>query len=354
MLIDKYLMKARMSKSSDVHITVGRPPMMRLNGTIVPIMEGEAPYTPEQTAAMCVEIIPARLRQEFEELGEVDFAYQVEGYGRFRVNIFHQKGRVSGVLRLLNDKIASFEELGLPRQLKKFTTLKKGLVLITGPTGSGKSTTLATIIDAINKTRYEHIITLEDPIEYVHEHNYSLVNQREVGQDTMSFANGLRASLREDPDVILVGEMRDPETIAAAVTAAETGHLVFSTLHTIGASTTINRIIDVFEPHQQGQVRTQLASVIEGVVTQRLVPNTTNTGRIAAFEIMFGSDGIRNMIRENKAYQIPSVLQTSAAQGMITLDAYLARLVMDGRITRETAFTNCLDRDNLNKILNPV
>lgn len=351
MNIDKFIVKARNSGASDIHVTVGRPPMMRLNGSIIPIFPEVKPLTNDDTGNLLLELIPAHLKNEYEELGEVDFAYSLEGYGRFRVNVFHQKGNASGVFRLLNDKIASFEELGIPRSIRKFATLKKGLVIITGPTGSGKSTTLATIIDQINRTRSEHIITLEDPIEYLHNHNKSLISQREIGRDTESFASGLRASLREDPDVILVGEMRDVETIAAACTAAETGHLVFSTLHTIGCATTINRIIDVFEPHQQGQIRTQLASVIEGVVTQRLVPNPTNTGRLAAFEIMFGVDAVRNLIRENKCYQIPTVLQTSASQGMITLDASLARMVQEGRITREIAFANCLDRDNLAKLL---
>lgn len=351
MRIDSYLAKAREYKASDVHVTVGRPVMMRHNGAIMPVVQGEQPLDPHGTAEMLLELIPQHLRKEFDEVGEVDFAYSLANFGRFRVNVFHQRSTVAGSLRLLNDKIASFEELGLPRALRRFTTLKKGLVLITGPTGSGKSTTLATIIDAINKTRTDHIITLEDPIEYVHYHNKSLVNQREVGVDTQNFANGLRACLREDPDVILVGEMRDVETISAAVTAAETGHLVFSTLHTIGAETTINRIIDVFEPHQQQQIRTQLASVIEGVVTQRLIPNIANTGRLAAFEIMFGVDAIRNLIRENKCQHITSTLQTSQAQGMISLDAYLARLVMEGRISRDVAFSNSLKRDDLEQFL---
>ena len=274
-----------------------------------------------------------------EKTGEIDFAHSLYGRGRFRVNVFKQRGTLAMVMRLLPFKIPAPRELGLPASVQELCQRKRGLVLVTGATGSGKSTTLASLINMINKTYSKHIITLEDPIEYLHRHEKSIVNQREIGDDTESYAGALRAALREDPDVILVGEMRDLETIQTAITAAETGHLVFSTLHTNSAADTINRVIDVFPPHQQQQIRVQLASVIECVISQQLLPIQTGSGRVAAFEVMMGTSAVRNLIREGKAFQIPSMIQTSKKQGMQSMDDALYNLYIGGLISAE----NCLN-----------
>ena len=265
--------------------------------------------TPDDTDNLARQIVPPDRYSQFRSTGELDFSYAIEGIGRFRVNAFMQQGNVSLVLRLINSKILSFQELGLPEILGYLSRRPRGMVLVTGPTGSGKSTTLASMIDLINSESHHHILTLEDPIEFVHKHKKSLVNQREIHQDSESFASALRAALREDPDVILVGEMRDPETIGIALTAAETGHLVFGTLHTSSAAQTIDRVIDVFPPHQQQQIRVQLANSIQGVVAQQLIPRIDKPGRVVAFEILVATPAVRNLIREGKSYQIISQIQ---------------------------------------------
>jgi twitching motility protein PilT len=285
------------------------------------------------------------------EIGEVDFAYSMPNVGRFRINVFRQRGSTVLVARVLNSDIPSPKQLGIPNSVVDMVHKRRGLVLVTGPTGSGKSTTLASLIDIINNTYNHHVITLEDPIEYLHKHKKSIVSQREVGNDTKSFANALRAALRQDPDVILVGEMRDVETISTAVTAAETGHLVFSTLHTIGAANTIDRIIDVFPPYQQQQIRIQLADVIECVVSQQLMPRAEEKGRIAALEVMLANSAIKNLIRESKTFQISSVLQTNHRAGMQTMDDALLELYFGGHITRETALSFAQDYTALSKRL---
>lgn len=341
---------ARDSKASDLHITVNSVPKMRLNGELVGI-EKYPVMTEEDTKNILYSVLSDFQISYLENMGELDFAYQDEDGCRFRANVYKQKGCIAGVFRVLPMKILTLDEINMPSVIRNFVTLKKGLVLVTGPTGSGKSTTLAAIINQINRTRREHIITIEDPIEYVHSHQKCIVNQREVGTDTLSFENALRGSLREDPDIILVGEMRDNETISVALTAAETGHLVFSTLHTIGAASTINRVIDSFPPHARQQVRTQLAMVLEGVVTQRLVANKEGTGRLAALEIMVCNDAIRNLIREDKTHQISSIMQTSSSSGMQSLDYHLARLAKDEKISMQTAMVNCIDQESFKRYI---
>ncbi len=336
-------------RASDLHITANIPPVGRINGALLPITS--TPLSPSDIKHLLEGIASPSLMTILDEKGEVDFAYSVEGLGRYRINAFSQKGSYAVAARLLNTRIPSPAELKLPPAIIKMIEKRRGLVLVTGATGSGKSTTLASLLNEINEKYKKHIITLEDPIEYLHTHKNSVVNQREVGEDTLSFANALRAALRQDPDVILVGEMRDLDTIATAVTAAETGHLVFSTLHTVGAANTIDRIIDVFPPHQQQQVRTQLAEVLECVVSQQLLPKADGTGRIAAFEVMFTNTAIRNNIREGKTYQIPSTMLTNSKLGMRTMDDSLAELAMLGEITNENALLFAQDRAALSKKL---
>jgi twitching motility protein PilT len=291
------------------------------------------------------------LKETYERTGEADFALSVPALARFRINIFHQRASCGLVARKLNSKIPDPRELGVPDAVVQMCNKRRGLVLVTGATGSGKSTTLASMINIINNREAAHIITLEDPIEYLHSHNKSIVNQREIGTDTMSFAAALRAALREDPDVILVGEMRDLETISAAVTAAETGHLVFSTLHTIGAANTIDRIIDVFPPHQQQQIRTQLAEVVECVVSQQLLPRFGTTGRVAAMEVMLANSAIKNHIREGKTFQIASTIQTSRKIGMLLMDDAIYELYQRGDIDGDTALAFAQDPNSLAKKL---
>jgi twitching motility protein PilT len=280
---------------------------------------------------------------QLEKMGELDFAYSFPGFSRVRVNAFRQRGTYGMAMRILSFQIPSPQQLGLPRSVVDLTNRKRGLVLVTGATGSGKSTTLASLINVISENYAKNIITLEDPIEYLHKHKKSIVNQREVGTDTLSYANAVRAALRQDPDVILVGEMRDLETISTAITAAETGHLVFSTLHTNSAADAIDRIIDVFPPHQQQQIRIQFASVIEGVVAQQLLPRTDG-GRVAAFEVLLANSAIRNLIREGKSFQIPSMIQTGRKEGMQSMDDHLYELLMANFITRESAIAFALDQ----------
>lgn len=333
--------------ASDVHLTVGIPPKMRLNGHLVNVGDGMENLTAQDTTEMADSIVNEKQKEHLMEYGELDMSYEISGLGRFRVNIFKQRDVYALVLRLISTKIPEPEKLGVPQSVIDLYKLKRGLVLVTGPTGSGKSTTLAAIIDKINKNRDAHIITLEDPIEYMHTHNKSIVNQREVGQDTLSYANALRAALREDPDVILVGEMRDYETISVAVTAAETGHLVLSTLHTIGAASTIDRIIDVFPPHQQQQIKVQLANTLEAVVSQQLMPTEDGLGRVAAFEVLHSTHAVRNLIREGKSHQLTSVMQTNRKLGMITMDDSIQQLYMANKIERDTAIQFAVDPDNM-------
>lgn len=333
--IEEILITASKLGASDVHLTVGVPPKLRINGALHTI-DSEI-LSPQKTAEMAYSIMNSKQKVDFEKIGELDISFEINDKGRYRANFYKQKGAIAMAFRLINTVVPSPDELGIPNSIIELSQKKRGLVLVTGPTGSGKSTTLAAIIDTINKTRAAHIITLEEPIEYIHHHNLSIVNQREVGTDTLSYTNALRAALREDPDVILVGEMRDFDTIQVAVTAAETGHLVLSTLHTIGATNTVDRIIDVFPPQQQQQIRIQLSNVLEAVISQQLVPSLDNTGRIAAFEIMFANLAVRNLIRESKTHQLSSVIQTNRQTGMLTMDDALEELYREYRISRETA-----------------
>lgn len=343
------LVMASEKNASDVHITVGVPPKCRVNGELVDI--GFPTFSPEDTVSMVMGLMNERQRNILEEKGEVDFSYALQHLGRYRVNIFKQRGTYAASIRLVGTTIPTPESLGIPSSVLEQTKKKRGLVLVTGPTGSGKSTTLASMLDIINSNYNSHIITLEDPIEYLHKHKKSIVNQREVGHDTHSFGNALRAALRQDPDVILVGEMRDLDTISIAVTAAETGHLVFSTLHTIGAANTIDRIIDVFPPHQQQQIRIQLAAVLECVVSQQLLRKERG-GRVAALEVLFANNAVRNLIREGKTFQIPSIMQTSRRAGMITMDDALYDLLMKGEIGPDAVVTYAQDPVAMNKKVN--
>ena len=333
--------------ASDLHLSAGSPPCIRVNGEIVRV--GEDICTPADIRAVSADLLDDTHSNQLNSTGETDFAYSVPTLGRFRVNIFRQRGSFALALRILNLRIPTPEELGLPQAVVDMTDKRRGLVLVTGATGSGKSTTLASLIDVINKKHAYHIITLEDPIEYLHRHDKSIVNQREIGSDSMSYASALRAALRQDPDVILVGEMRDLETIQIAVTAAETGHLVFSTLHTVGAANTVDRIIDVFPPFQQQQIRTQLADVLQCVVSQQLIPKMSGKGRVAAMEVMISNTAIRNHIREAKTFQIPTVMQTSGKQGMRTMDDALYELYLRGEISQEDTLFYAQDRATLSR-----
>ena len=329
-------------QASDLHLSAGRPACCRVNGDIKEMLPDK--LTPEDTRAVADEIMNDTTREKLERDGQVDFACYDRSIGRFRVNIFYQRNSLALVARILNPTIPLPETLGLSDAVINLITKKRGLILVTGPTGSGKSTTLASLINRINQNYERHIITLEDPIEYLHPHAKSTINQREIGTDARDFPSALHAALRQDPDVILIGEMRDLETISTAITAAETGHLVFSTLHTIGAANTIDRIIDVFPPYQQQQVRTQLADVLEAVVSQQLVPTADGKHRKAAIEVMLSNPAVRNSIRENKIYQITSVMQTSRKTGMITMDEALMELQLAGEISKESALNFAQDR----------
>ncbi|MDR0905908.1 MAG: type IV pilus twitching motility protein PilT [Oscillospiraceae bacterium] len=347
MTIDEIIAIAVERHASDIHLAPGRVPSCRIDGEICEL----APdiLKPADTEALANSLFSEQQRKTFDDLGEVDFAYSVPSLGRFRINVFKQRGSPVIVARILNLRIPSAEELGIPDAVIATTDKRRGLVLVTGATGSGKSTTLACLVNIINDKEPGHIITLEDPVEYLHTHKKSIVNQREIGNDTKSYSNALRAALRQDPDVILVGEMRDLETISTAVTAAETGHLVFSTLHTIGAANTIDRIIDVFPPYQQQQIRTQLADVLECVVSQQLLPRRNGKGRVAALEVMLANAAIRNHIREAKTFQITSVIQTSRRAGMITMDDAIYDLYLKGEVSDETALQYAQDRASLSK-----
>lgn len=336
--------------ASDIHITVGSTPIARTKGKFVKLLDDI--LTKEDTEQMAKDIAGSKNFKRIQEHGEADFSVSLDETGdRFRVNAYKQKGNYAIAIRTITSTIPRFETLGLPEVLKSFTEKHKGLVLVTGPTGSGKSTTLASLIDIINQNQERHIITLEDPIEYVHHHKNSLINQREIGQDTESFNSALRAILRQDPDVILIGEMRDPETISIALTAAETGHLVFSTLHTVGAAKTIDRIVDMFSPEQQQQVRTQLSTVCEGVISQQLLQTNDGKKRVAALEVMVATPAIRNLIRENKTYQIPNIIQTGSKMGMQSMDQELVNLYRQGKISKEMALSRCTDLEYTSRLV---
>ncbi|SNR61632.1 type IV pilus twitching motility protein PilT [Desulfurobacterium atlanticum] len=335
--IVEYLKELVDRGGSDLHISPGSPPRIRVSGDLTPI-EGAEVLTPSDTKRLIYNVLTDMQKKRLEEDLELDFSFGIENLARFRGNAFYQRTTLAGVFRLIPYEIPPFEKLGLPEVVKSFASLDQGLVLVTGPTGSGKSTTLAALINIINETYPYHIITIEDPVEFVYEHKKSLVNQRELGSDTKSFANALRSALREDPDVILVGEMRDMETIAAALTAAETGHLVFGTLHTNSAIETINRIVDVFPADKQSQIRTQLSFSLQGIVAQKLLKRKDGKGRVAAAEVFIPTPAIRNLIRENKLHQIYSLMQTGQAEtGMVTMNQSLARLYLAGVIDIETA-----------------
>jgi twitching motility protein PilT len=336
--------------ASDLHLTTGTPPVIRMNG-VLNRLEDYPALEPDQLQRMVYSILTQKQRERLEQDLELDVSYALPGKGRFRVNVYFQRDALGAAFRMIPFEIKSVEKLGLPRQVEDFARLPRGLVLVTGPTGSGKSTTLAALVDIVNSERDQHIMTVEDPIEFLHKHKRCVVNQREVGHDTHSFADALKHVLRQDPDVILVGEMRDLETIQTALTAAETGHLVFATLHTQDAPQTIDRVIDVFPPFQQQQVRVQLAVTLQGVVTQQLLPTADRMGRVAAAEIMVATPAIQNLIREAKIHQIYSSMQAGAKHGMHTMDQHLAQLVRSGRITYETAADRCHSVDELNRML---
>ena len=343
--VEEILSKAKEAGASDVHITVGIPPKMRVNGKLI-TMDG-VKLLPSDTMEIAIHVMNEKQKQHFEEYGEVDMSFAIPGEGRYRVNIYKQRGSIAMAFRLVGTSIPTPQELGVPQSVIDLYQKKRGLVLVTGPTGSGKSTTLASLIDTINNNREAHVITLEDPIEYLHQHKQSIVNQREIGLDSTNYAHALRAALREDPDVIFVGEMRDFETISTAITAAETGHLVFSTLHTIGAASTVDRVIDVFPPHQQQQIRVQLANVLEAVISQQLIPTIDGSGRVAAFEVLHNNPAVRNLIREGKTHQITSVMQTNRKQGMLTMDDALVQLHWDCKISMEMALQFAQDQENI-------
>lgn len=347
--IEAILMGAIEKNASDVHITVGKPPVYRIHGRLDPI--GEESLTPSDTEQLVNEIITPRMKRILDELGEADFSYSLPAKGRFRVNAYRQRKSFCLAIRVLQPGVPNISSLGLAPCVKDLCSLPRGLVLCTGPTGSGKSTTLAAMIDLINRTRSSHIITIEDPIEYLYRHGTCIINQREVGDDTLNFANALRASLREDPDVILLGEMRDLETISTAVTAAETGHLVFSTLHTTSAAQTIDRIIDVFPPNQQQQIRTQLASVLQAVLSQQLLPTADGRGRVLAQEVLLMNDAVKNIIRENKVHTLNTVMQTSLKSGMQSMDYALSQLVNSRKLSFNEALAHCVEPDMLRRYL---
>jgi len=336
--IDDLLEQMVARNASDLHVTVGAHPVVRVRGQLEPLQEIE-PLTAETTQQLLYRILSTEQQKNLELNRQIDFAHAIPGLARFRVNVYWQRETLGAAFRLIPTEIKTLEELGIPASLHAFTDKPRGLVLVTGPTGSGKSTTLAALIDEINRKRAEHILTIEDPIEFVHRHKRCVVNQREIGVDATDFASALRAALRQDPDVILLGEMRDLETIGTALTAAETGHLVFATLHTQSAPGTIDRVIDAFPAAQQDQVRIQLAATLEGIVTQALLPTADGNGRVAALEILLPDDAVRNLIRQAKVEQVYSVMQTGTAKGMQTMEQSLAELTQRGVITLDVALS---------------
>src|SRR4051795_4357495 len=348
--IDDLLEQMTTLNASDLHVTVGTPPAFRVRGHVARAQGFEA-LTAEDTQQLLYRILSSEQQKQLEIKRQLDFSHSLPGVARYRVNVYFQRESVGAAFRLIPQEIKTLEELRLPESLLELTTKPRGLVLVTGPTGSGKSTTLAAIIDEINRTRAEHILTIEDPIEFLHRHKKCIVNQREIGPDATSFAEALRAALRQDPDVILVGEMRDLETISTALTAAETGHLVFATLHTQSAPSTIDRIIDAFPASQQDQVRIQLAATLQGVVTQNLIPTADGRGRVAALEILMPDDAVRNLIRQAKVEQVYSVMQTNTLRGMRTMEQSLADLTLKRVITADAAFSRTTHPEQLRGLL---
>ncbi len=347
--VKKLLLLVGQQGASDLHLVVGRYPTLRIDGKLHPILQ-EKMLLPADTKAMSDVLLTDEKKEELLAFGQTDFSYNFEDRIRFRTNVFFQKGYVSITMRFVMDKLRGLEELNIPKTLYDFAGHSQGLVLVTGPVGHGKSTTLAAIIDHINHTQEKHIITIEDPIEFVYNQDRCIINQREIGRDAKNFSDALRAVFREDANVVLLGELRDLETITTAMTAAETGHLIFATLHTNDSAQTIDRIIDVFPAHQQNQIRMQLSSVLLGVVSQRLLPHTGG-GRIPAVEIMFKNNAVENLIRENKNHQLDSVIETSLKEGMVSLDRALADLVRRGLVTVDDAFMYAKNRDYLQMLL---
>ncbi|TDI88106.1 MAG: type IV pilus twitching motility protein PilT [Caldithrix sp.] len=339
--LDKLLAFAAQKDASDIHLSAASPPILRIHGRLRRLEN--TPLSSDSLRTLFDEILTEKQKQTLKENLEIDFAYAVPGVARFRTNLFFQLRGEAAAFRTIPDRVRSLEELKVPQGIHAFCRLKQGMVLVTGPTGSGKSTTLAAMIDLINRERREHILTVEDPIEYVHRSKNCLINQRELGEHTHSFSNALRSALREDPDVILVGEMRDLETISLALTAAETGHLVFATLHTMSAAETVNRIVDVFPPEQQQQIRAMFANTVEGVVAQRLLPTKDGNGRVAVHEILTATAAVRNLIREEKTHQLHSAIQTGSAFGMQTMDQALKKYLDQGVISKDEAIANATD-----------
>jgi twitching motility protein PilT len=339
-------------KASDLHLTAGSPPMIRIRGALEPL--DYPTLTPQDVRETIYSILTNDQRQKLETDWQIDLAYAIPGKARFRVNAYFQRASLGAAMRLIPQEMPALDSLGVPPVLREFTKKPRGFVLVTGPTGSGKSTTLAAMIDVINEERHEHIMTIEDPIEFLHRHKSCIVNQRELGADAKGFGMALKAALRQDPDVILVGEMRDLETISTALTAAETGHLVFATLHTQDAAQTVDRIVDVFPPEQQHQVRVQLSVGLQGIVTQTLLPTADGQGRVVACEVLVPTPAVRNLIREGKTHQIPSALQTGAQHGMQSMDSALAQLVREGKITRELAEARSSTPEELRRLMGTV
>lgn len=335
--------------ASDVHINSKCEPIARVNGKFIKI--SNELLSKSDTEKMANELIGIQKFNEIKELGEYDFSISIKNLYRFRVNIYKQQDSYAIAARIINSKIPDLEILGLPNVVKEFAKKENGLVLVTGPTGSGKSTTLASILDSINKNFQKHIITLEDPIEYIYNRKNSIISQREIGKDTKNFKSGLKSVLRQDPDVILIGEIRDEETLATALTAAETGHLVFSTLHTIGAAQTIDRIIDMFQSNQQNQIRMQLSSVCEGIISQQLIPNINNEGMVAATEVMVSTSAIKNLIRDSKTHQISNIIQTGSKNGMQLMDQDLVNLFKRRKISKESVINRCIDLEYTKRLI---
>jgi twitching motility protein PilT len=348
--LDRMLFRIVELGGSDLHLTSSMPPMVRLHGDLVPLQDFPTPLSSEHILLMCEEIAPALNRKEFRDESDTDLAYEIAGVARFRVNMFRDRRGVGAAFRQIPNRIMTFEELGLPECAKSLCLLSKGLVLVTGPTGSGKSTTLAAMVDFVNSTRCDHIITIEDPIEFVHENKRCLVHQREVFHHTESFRRALRAALREDPDVVLVGELRDLETMAIAIETAETGHLVFGTLHTTSAVSTVDRVVDQFPADRQAQIRVMLSESLKGVIAQVLVKRIAG-GRVAAYEILLGVPGVSNLIREGKTFQIPTMMQTGRRLGMRTMNDSLAELVRSGQVDAQEALAKTVDKDSLRTLL---
>ena len=345
MTIEDALTLAKQKDASDIHISPGNPLMLRIDGELIP--QSEFILKPTEINGILRPVMTNEQFAQLEEIGELDFAFSVPGFSRIRANVFRQRGTYAAALRILSYEVPQPETLGIPKPVVDLTLKRRGLVLVTGATGSGKSTTLASLIEIIANRDRKNIITLEDPIEYLHSNKKAIVSQREIGCDTGSYASALRAALRQDPDVILVGEMRDLETISTAITAAETGHLVFSTLHTNSAADAIDRMIDVFPPHQQQQIRIQLAGVLEGVIAQQLMPRSDTSGRVAAFEVLLANSAVRNLIREGKSFQLPSIIQTSKKEGMQTMDDAITNIFYRSQISALTAITYAHDSESM-------